>query len=85
MFCSESHLNCGRFPSSIYSNKLLGLSPLANYTDRAIAASQQISANVCDRGCHVVSVTDPYSRILRFLDQSPYFFFQVASQLYSRG
>jgi hypothetical protein len=26
----------------------------------------------------VVSVTDPYGRILGFLDQSRYFFFQVA-------
>jgi hypothetical protein len=38
-----------------------------------------------DRGCHVVSVTDPYGRILRFLDRSRYFSFQVAPQLYSRG
>jgi hypothetical protein len=38
-----------------------------------------------DRGCHAVSVTDPYGRILGFLDQSRYFFFQVAPQLYSRG
>jgi hypothetical protein len=36
------------------------------------------------RGCHVVSVTDPYSRILGFLDWSRYFFFQAAPQLYSR-
>jgi hypothetical protein len=38
-----------------------------------------------DGGCHVVSVTDPYGRILGFLDWSGYFFFQVAPQLYSRG
>jgi hypothetical protein len=38
-----------------------------------------------DRGCHVVSVTDLYGRILGFLDRSSYFFFQVAAQLYSRG
>jgi hypothetical protein len=34
-----------------------------------------------DRGCHVVSVTDPYGRNLRFLDRSSYFFFRVAPQL----
>jgi hypothetical protein len=34
-----------------------------------------------DRGCHVVSILDPYSRILGFLDWSHYFFFQVAPQL----
>jgi hypothetical protein len=33
----------------------------------------------------MVSVMDPYSRILGFLDRSRYFFFQVAPQLYSRG
>jgi hypothetical protein len=38
-----------------------------------------------DRGCHVVSVTDPYGRILGFLDRSRYFFFQVAPELYSQG
>jgi hypothetical protein len=26
-----------------------------------------------DRGCHVVSVTDPYGRILGFLERSLYF------------
>jgi hypothetical protein len=36
-----------------------------------------------DRGCHVVSVMDPYSHILGFLDRSRYFFFQVAPQLHS--
>jgi hypothetical protein len=29
--------------------------------------------------CHVVSLTDPWGRILGFLDRSPYFFFQVAA------
>jgi hypothetical protein len=33
----------------------------------------------------VVSVTDPYGRILKFLDRILRFFFQVAPQLYSRG
>jgi hypothetical protein len=36
-----------------------------------------------DRGCHVVSMTDPYGRILGSLDRSRYFFFQIAPQLYS--
>jgi hypothetical protein len=31
----------------------------------------------------VVSVTDPYGRILGFIDRSRYFFFLVAPQLYS--
>jgi hypothetical protein len=33
----------------------------------------------------VVSVTDPYGRILVSLDRRRYLFFQVAPQLYSRG
>jgi hypothetical protein len=45
----------------------------------------EVSANFSDRGCHVVIVTDPYGRILGFLDRSRYFFFQVAPKLYSRG
>jgi hypothetical protein len=36
-----------------------------------------------DRGCRLVSVTDPYGRTFGFLDRSRYFFFQVAPQLYS--
>jgi hypothetical protein len=37
-----------------------------------------------DRGCRVVSATDPYGSILGFLDRNSYFFFQVAPHLYSR-
>jgi hypothetical protein len=54
--------------------KLHGLSPRANYTDRAIAACQRRDCQLfADRRCHVVSVTDPYGRILGFLDRSRYF------------
>jgi hypothetical protein len=38
-----------------------------------------------DRGCRVVSATNPHGGILGFLDRSRYFFFQAARQLYSRG
>jgi hypothetical protein len=52
-------------------------------------SDRRLSANLvpafADRGCQVVSVTDPYSLILGFLNRSRYFFFQVAPQLYSRG
>jgi hypothetical protein len=54
--------------------KLHGLSPGANYTDRATAACRLSDCQLfADRGCHVASVTDPYGRILGFLDRSPYF------------
>jgi hypothetical protein len=38
-----------------------------------------------DRGCCLVCTTDPHLRILGFLDQSRYFFIQVAPRLYSQG
>jgi hypothetical protein len=41
--------------------------------------------NFTDRRYHMVSVTDPYDRVLGFLDRSRYFFFQVSPQLYSQG
>jgi hypothetical protein len=57
------------------TNKLHGLSPRANYnTDRATAACRRSDCQrFADKGCHVVSVTDPYGRILGFLDRSRYF------------
>jgi hypothetical protein len=56
------------------TNKLYGLSPRANYTDRATAACRRSDCQIfADKGCHVVSVTDPYDRILDFLDRSRYF------------
>jgi hypothetical protein len=51
--------------------KLHGLSPRANYTDRA-----KWLPTFADRGCHVVSVTDPSGRILGSLDRSRYFSFK---------
>jgi hypothetical protein len=61
-------------------NKLRGLSPRENYTDRATAACR-------GRYCELLRIedvaTDPHGRILGFLDRSLYFFFQVAPQLYS--
>jgi hypothetical protein len=45
-------------------------SELYRPSDRRLSADCQLSAV---RGCHVVSVTGPYSRILGFLDRSRYF------------
>jgi CBS-domain-containing membrane protein len=58
-------------------------SELYRPSDRRLSA--KLVPTFADRGCHLVSVTDPYGRILGFLDRSRYFFFQVAPQLYSRG
>jgi hypothetical protein len=60
-------------PWSKYASKLYQLS------DRRLLV--KLVPTYVDRGCHVVSVTDPHGHILRFLDQRRYFFFQVAPQL----
>jgi hypothetical protein len=55
-----------------------------NYIDRATSPLvSKISANLCVRGCNMVSATYLHSHILGFLDRCHYFFFQVAPQLYS--
>jgi hypothetical protein len=46
--------------------------------------SAKLIPTFADRGCCVVSTTDPYGRVHGFLYRSRYFFFQVAPQLYSR-
>jgi hypothetical protein len=53
------------------------VSELTIPTERLLLVDE-VSANV-------VSVTDLYIHILRFLDQSHYFSFQIAPKLYSRG
>jgi hypothetical protein len=45
----------------------------------------KLVATFAARWCRMVSVMDPFRRILGFLDRSHYYFFQVAPQLYSRG
>jgi hypothetical protein len=52
-------------------------------SDRRLSA--KLMPTFADRGCHVVSVTEPHSRIVAFLDRSRYFFFRAAPRLHSRG
>jgi hypothetical protein len=54
-------------------------SELYQPNDRRLSA--KLVPTFADRGCHVVSVTDPYGHILGFLDREPLLFFQVAPQL----
>jgi hypothetical protein len=61
----------------------LSASELYRPSDRRL--STKLVPTFADRGCRVVSATDPYGRILGFLNRCRYFFFQVAPQLYSRG
>jgi hypothetical protein len=53
-------------------------------TKMDLRLSAKLVPTFADRGCHVVSVTGPYSHILGFLHRSRYFFFHVAPQVYSR-
>jgi hypothetical protein len=50
-------------------------SPQANYTDRATAACHP------NRGCRVVSATDPHGRNLDFLDPEPLLFHSSSSSV----
>jgi hypothetical protein len=54
------------------TNKLHGLSPQANYTDQATAACRRSDCQLL-RIEGATCVTDPYGRILGFLDRSRYF------------
>jgi hypothetical protein len=58
-------------------------SELYRPNDRRLLA--KLVSTFADRGCHVVSVIDPYGRNIGFLDRNRYFFFEVALHLYSRG
>jgi hypothetical protein len=75
---NNPNLNWGRSGILVLTRRnihsLHSLSPPANYTDRATAACRRSDCqHFADRGYHVVSVTDPYGRILGFLDRSRYF------------
>jgi hypothetical protein len=57
-------------------------SELYRPSDRRLSA--KLVPTFADRGCHVVTVTDPYGRNLGFLYRIRYFL-QVAPQLYTRA
>jgi hypothetical protein len=76
--------------SRLFWNKTKNYTPWPESASELYRSSdRRLSANLvptfADRGCHVVSVTDPYGRTLGFLDRSRYIFFQAVPQLYSRG
>jgi hypothetical protein len=52
-------------------------------SDRRLSA--KLVPTFADRGCCVVTATDPHARILDFIDRICHYFFQVAPHLYSRG
>jgi hypothetical protein len=76
--CFSSHPVSQKKNSKLHSmnlqsskTELIGLSPRANYTDRATAACRRCYCQLfADRRCCVVRATDPHGRILGFLYQS---------------
>jgi hypothetical protein len=69
-----------RLESILLKKNLRGFGPLAKYADRATPLLGEVVPTFADRGCCVVSATDPPGHILGFLDRSRYYFFQVAPQ-----
>jgi hypothetical protein len=69
----------------LFTNKLWPESTSKLYPLSDCRLSAKLVPTFAARGCHMVSVTDPYDCILGFLDRSRYFLFQVAPQLYSWG
>jgi hypothetical protein len=62
--------------------ELCGISPWANYTDRANAACRRkLVTAFADRGCHVVSVTDPYGPYSWFSRPEPLFCLSSSSSI----
>jgi hypothetical protein len=61
----------------------MAFSPRANSIDRLLSAN--LVPTFADRGTCVTITTDPYGRILDFLDRGRYFVFKVSPQLYLRG
>jgi hypothetical protein len=74
-------LNCSK--RSCETPLLESVSELYQPSGRRLSA--KLVPTFADRGWHVVSVTDPYDRILGFLDRGRYVFLHVTPQLYSRG
>jgi hypothetical protein len=71
-----STLNSSREVTHIKKNKKqspwpVSASELYRPSDRRLSAKWLLTC--ADRGCHVVSVTDPSGRIIGFLDRSRYF------------
>jgi hypothetical protein len=51
--------------------KLRGFSPQANYRPSDRSLSAKLVPTLADRGCRVVSATDPHGRNLGYLDPKP--------------
>jgi hypothetical protein len=75
------HMN----PPPKKKKKLRDLSPQRTIRTERPPLSAKLAPTFAHWGCCVVSATDPHGRIFGVLDQSHYYFFQVALKLYSQG
>jgi hypothetical protein len=82
---SVSLLECRPARQCLTELTLCPESPRELYRPSDHRLSAKLVQTCADRDCHVVSMTDPYGRILCFLGRSRYFSIQVAPQLYSQG
>jgi hypothetical protein len=81
---SPTHLP--HFTPQKKKTKLHGLSPQANYTDRATAACRRSDCQLVQiEGARWSAWRIPPAVFFRFSRQEPLLFYQVAPQLYSRG
>jgi hypothetical protein len=67
----------GRYIYWLYSQKLRHISASRLYRPRDHRLSAKLVPTFAERGCHVVSMTDPYSCILGFLDQKQSFTYDM--------
>jgi CBS-domain-containing membrane protein len=67
-----------RFARQLHYLKDRKINPVAFVRERTVPTERPLSARLvptfADRGCHVLSATNPYGRILGFLDRSFYYF-----------
>jgi hypothetical protein len=80
----EAHWKCNRNKQAIIILLLPwpeSASELYRPSDHRL--STKLVPTFAERVCHVVSVTDPYGRILGFRDRSRYYFLQVTPELSS--
>jgi hypothetical protein len=66
MQCYRKSIHIGNVKKNKLKTKLRGLSPQANYTDRATAAVGEVVPTFVGRGCYVDSVTDSHGAATSF-------------------
>jgi hypothetical protein len=70
-----TNINCHNNQQN--ANSVVSVRNRTTPTKRSVLVGE-VSSNFADSGCYVVSVTDSYERILKFLGRSRYVSFQVA-------